>query len=156
MATPTTTSMLYSMTMRTHHGPQGRTTNKSFVMSVPLFPPYSEGKGTYVSQFLDMPICQWALTTLQIETFFTISVLSFVCSTITKIVLGIVFIRMGFVAPSVTTYTGIYLISNVGNLKTPNNSIWLGLNPAYRIYTVDSGYEGASYRYSLEYMKNSE
>jgi len=33
---------------------------------------------------------------------------------------------MGFVAPSVTTYTG--------------------LNPAYRIYTVDSGYEGASYR----------
>jgi len=35
-------------------------------------------------------------------------------------------VSTGFVAPSITTY--------------------LGLNPAYRIYTVDSGYEGASYR----------
>jgi len=35
-------------------------------------------------------------------------------------------VSFGFVAPSVTTYTG--------------------LNPAYRIYTVDAGYEGASHR----------
>jgi len=35
-------------------------------------------------------------------------------------------VNIGFVAPSITTFTG--------------------LNPAYRIYTVDSGYEEASYR----------
>jgi len=35
-------------------------------------------------------------------------------------------VNFGFVAPSVTTYTN--------------------LNPAYRVYTIDGGYEGASYR----------
>jgi len=35
-------------------------------------------------------------------------------------------VNFGFIAPSITTYTN--------------------LNPAYRIYTIDGGYEGASYR----------